>query len=121
VHFLVGTDPLGDWVETCIRADDDLHAPHVIDVEVLGALRRLVGKGEVPRIIAQHALSDLEALDLRRYPHLPLLPRMWQLRDNVPAADACFVALAEALGATLVTTDLRLAGAPGLRAAILTP
>jgi predicted nucleic acid-binding protein len=121
VHYLVGTDPLGGWVETCIKADEDLHAPHLIDVEVLGTLRKLVLKGELARTIAQRALENLEALDLRRYPHMPLVPRMWQLRDNVHAADACFVALAEALDATLVTTDLRLAAAPGVRARFLTP
>ena len=121
VHYLVGTELLGDWVEACITADEDLHAPHVMDVEVVGALRKLVLKGELARTIARHALADLEALDLRRYPHMPFVPRMWQLRDNVQAADACFVALAEALDATLVTTDLRLAAAPGVRARFLTP
>jgi predicted nucleic acid-binding protein len=121
VDYLVGTEPLGDWVEACIRADDDLHAPYVVDVEVVGALRRLVLSGELARAVARRALADLEALDLRRYPHLPFVPRMWQLRDNIHAADACFVALAEALDATLVTTDRRLAAAPGSRARILAP
>jgi predicted nucleic acid-binding protein len=121
VDYLVGTEPQGDWVEACIRADDDLHAPYVVDVEVAGALRRLVLSGELARTVARRALADLEALDLRRYPHLPFVPRMWQLRDHIQAADACFVALAEALDATLVTTDRRLAAAPGSRARILAP
>jgi predicted nucleic acid-binding protein len=121
VDYLVGTDPLGGWVEACITADDDLHAPYVVDVEVVGAIRRLVLTGEVAKTVARKALEDLEALDLRRYPHLPFVPRMWQLRENVRAADACFVALAEALDATLVTTDSRLAAAPGVRARILAP
>jgi predicted nucleic acid-binding protein len=121
VDYLVGTEPLGDWVEARITADDDLHAPHVVDVEVVGALRRLVLAGELARTVARQALADLGALNLRRYPHLPFVPRVWQLRDNVPAADACFVALAEALDATLVTTDRRLAAASGVRARILAP
>jgi predicted nucleic acid-binding protein len=121
VDFLVGSDPLGGWVEACIAADDDLHAPHVVDVEVVGAIRRLVLAGELAGTVARRALEDLDALDLRRYPHLPFVPRIWQLREKIHPADACFVALAEALDATLVTTDSRLAAAPGIRASILAP
>jgi len=99
-------------------ASESLHAPHLLDVEVAHALRRLVRKGFIAPDRADEAIADLADLRIRRYPHLPLLPRMWELRHNLSAYDAAYVALAEALPARLVTCDRRLASASGHMAAI---
>jgi predicted nucleic acid-binding protein len=91
-----------------------LHVPHLVDVEVTQALRRLVNCGELGQEDARVALEDLSTLDLERHAHEPLLARIWALRENLTAYDATYVALAEALDAILVTCDGRLARAPGL-------
>jgi predicted nucleic acid-binding protein len=92
-----------------------LHAPHLIDVEVAHTLRRFVLDGDLDAGAAVAALSDLRDLDLERHGHEPLLDRVWALRNNLSAYDAFYVALAEALDATVLTCDARLARAPGLR------
>lgn len=97
---------------------DDLHAPHLIDTEVLHALRRMTIRGELSEDRANDARRDFDELALIRYPHAPLSDRAWELRHNLSAYDATFVALAEALDAPLVTCDARLASAPGHAAAI---
>lgn len=111
----------GEWVAEQILLEPSLHAPHVLDVEVVAALRSLVLRGELEAPTAGAALKRLAQLDVSRYPHLPLVGRMWQLRATVTAADAAFVALAELLDAVLLTTDARLARAPGIRATVLVP
>jgi predicted nucleic acid-binding protein len=106
--------PLGIRVEARLfREEDELHAPHLLDVEVTRGLRRLVRTGEVASGRAAEAIADLTDLDLHRHAHLDLLGRAWKLRDKVSAYDAMYVALAEAIGATLVTCDSPLARAPG--------
>lgn len=95
-----------------------LHAPHLIDVEVAQVLRRYAASGEADPDRCRTALADLADLPLTRYPHDILLPRVWELRDNLTAYDAVYVALAEALDAPLLTRDQRLANAPGHRARI---
>lgn len=93
--------------------DETLHAPHLIDVEVAQVLRRFVLSAQLAAERAETALADLEQLDVNRYPHGPLLPRAWELRDNYTAYDAVYVALAEAIGARLLTCDRRLAQGHG--------
>lgn len=78
-------------------------------------MRRAARLGRLADRRARQALDDLAALPLRRAPHLPLLPRIWELRDNLTAYDAAYVALAEAIGADLLTADERQGGAPALR------
>lgn len=95
-----------------------LHAPHLIDVEVLQVLRRYEAKGAVSSERATEAVADLAQLDLRRHPDDVLSSRVWELRANVTAYDAAYLALAEALRAPLLTTDARLARAPGHRATV---
>jgi predicted nucleic acid-binding protein len=94
---------------------ETIAAPQLIDLEVTSVLRRLVLGGHLPARRAELALSDFLALPLRRAPHRALLPRCWELRDNLTTYDAAYVALAEALHVTLVTADVRLSRAPGLR------
>ena len=99
------------------RLDDAalaIHAPHLVDVEAASALRRLVRDGIIEADEAEAALDDLRALDLQRHAHEPLLDRMWALRENMSAYDATYVALADALEATLVTCDAKLARAKGV-------
>ena len=95
-----------------------LHSPHLIDLEVTQSLRRYVLRGEAGAHRARTALSDFGDLSLTRYPHDVLLPRIWQLRGNLTAYDAAYVALAEMLSAPVLTRDARLARAGGHRAKI---
>lgn len=116
LEFLLQT-PLGRRVEVRLfRDQDEFHAPHLVDVEVVQGLRRLVRTGEVSSGRADEAIADLADLDLHRHPHLDLLARAWKLRDNLSAYDAMYVALAEAIGAAMVTCDGPLARVPGHRA-----
>lgn len=90
-----------------------LHAPHLLDVEVAQVIRRYAAKGEVDPERGRDALADLGDFPLRRYPHDFLSPRIWDLRNNLTAYDAAYVALAEALNMPLLTRDRRLAGSSG--------
>lgn len=90
-----------------------LHAPHLLDVEVTQVLRWLERAGTLATSRAEEARDDLHALRLVLHDHRPLLDRVWHLRHNLSAYDGLYVALAEALEAPLVTTDGRLAEAPG--------
>ena len=96
----------------------ELHAPHLLDVEFLHALRRLVGAGVLSADRATDARDDLADLAIIRYPHVALSDRMWELRHTVTPYDAAFLALAEALDVPLVTCDGRLARASGHRARV---
>lgn len=92
-----------------------LAAPEVVDLEVASAVRRHVRSGRVDPGRGLRALGDLARMPLARAPHRPLLERIWALGDALTAYDAAYVALAEALGAALVTADGGLARAPGIR------
>ncbi|RMH23529.1 MAG: PIN domain-containing protein [Acidobacteria bacterium] len=99
--------------ERIFTSSEMVHAPHVIDLEVTQVIRRYCALGDVAETHAQRALDDLAILAIVRHPHGPLLPRIWQLRHNVTAYDAAYLALAETLDAPLLTRDARLANAPG--------
>jgi len=88
-----------------------LYAPHLIDLEVAQVVRRYAATGELDVDRGREALADLAEFPLLRYPHDFLLPRIWELRSNLTAYDAVYVALAEVLGAPLLTRDRRLAAA----------
>jgi predicted nucleic acid-binding protein len=90
-----------------------LHAPHLLDVEVAQVIRRYAAAGDIDHERGRAALADLADVALRRYAHDFLLPRVWELRNNLTAYDAVYVALAEALDAPLLTRDQRLAAAAG--------
>jgi predicted nucleic acid-binding protein len=100
-------------VETRLFGGHTLHAPHLLDLEVAQVLRRYERAGELTAQRAGEALEDLAAFRIERYPHHLFLPRVWALRQNATAYDACYLALAEALDAPLVTRDRRLAKVPG--------
>lgn len=99
----------------------DLHAPELLDLEVLSVLRRRASSGDIDEAAAGAALESLRELRVTRYPHLPLLPRVWTLRTNLNPYDATYVALAEELGCPLVTGDRRIARAPGIGCAVECP
>jgi predicted nucleic acid-binding protein len=104
--------------ERLFEGGETLHAPHLIDLEVVQVLRRYAAGDEISAERAREALDDLAAFRLRRWAHEPLTLRIWDLRQNLTAYDAAYVALAEALGACLLTRDRRLASAPGIRARV---
>jgi predicted nucleic acid-binding protein len=118
LEFLLQT-PLGTRVEARLFRDgDEFHSPHLVDVEVTQALRGLVRANDVTPERAAEAIADLTGLDLHRHAHFDPLARAWRLREHVTAYDAMYVALAEALDASIVTCDAPLARAPGHRARI---
>jgi predicted nucleic acid-binding protein len=112
----------GDFARARLRGER-LSAPELLDLEVVSVLRRQVRRGEIDVRRAALALDDLAMLPLERAPHRPLISRCWRLRENVTMYDAAYVALAEAMGVTLLTGDRRLAGATGpeCRIELLTP
>jgi predicted nucleic acid-binding protein len=110
--------PIIDKLVTRLEDDGDLNAPHLIDVEVIHALRRLVAAGELTEDRASDVRSDFAELAIVRYAHHPLADRMWELRHGLSTYDAAFVALAEALDVPLLTCDGRLARAGGHHARV---
>ncbi len=96
-------------------AGERLAAPHLIDVEVVSAWRRLAAAGRLEERRAALARADLRELPLRRVQHGPLLDRCWELRSSLTAYDASYVALAELMDAILLTADGKLASTPGTR------
>jgi predicted nucleic acid-binding protein len=118
IEWLLQTST-GQRVEQRIFSQSEsLHSPHLLDVEIIQVLRRLVRERVVSAPRADQAITDLLDLRINRYPLVVLLPRIWQLRHNLSAYDAAYVALAEELGATLLTRDGRLASASGHAAQI---
>jgi predicted nucleic acid-binding protein len=117
VDALIGRPGQPDLLRRLQQASE-LHAPHLLDVEILHVLRRLLRTGALSPDRAADARHDFQDLAIVRYPHQPLSDRMWQLRDNVSAYDAAFLALAETLGVPLITCDARLAHASGHHAQV---
>lgn len=99
--------------ERLLGTEESLAAPHLLDVEVAQVLRRYARTGELDHRRGSEAVEDLMDFPITRYPHDLLLPRVWELRENLTAYDAAYVALAELLDATLITSDRRLADASG--------
>ena len=119
VAVLLNVGPEAELIrERISQPEETLHVPHLFEIEVLHALRRNDLGGALPAERARLALNRLCQTRLTRYPHTSFLGRIWELRENLTAYDAAYVALAEVLNAPLVTTDARLAQAPGNRATV---
>lgn len=114
VAALLLADAAGDVAREALLSDE-AHAPHVLDIEATSAIRRTVLARRLSPLDARAHLGDLRDLAITRHAHEALLDRILELRDSVSAYDGSYVALAEVLGATLVTADARLARAPGPR------
>ena len=117
---LAYSDEDARWAQT-ILANDDLAGPHLLPAEVANILRRAALHGDLSRVSAGLAHQELLELPLNLFPYEPLARRIWELRDNVTTYDAWYVALAEQLGAPLVTLDRKLATANGPLCEFLTP
>ncbi|PYT78849.1 MAG: VapC toxin family PIN domain ribonuclease [Acidobacteria bacterium] len=118
VDWLLQTSA-GRSIESRIYSrNETLHAPHLLDLEVVQVLRRLARQGVVPARRAGEAVQDLLDLRMTRYPHTVLVPQIWQLRHNFSAYDAAYIVLAEKLGAALITRDSQLASASSHTATI---
>lgn len=115
---LLADEPAATELRKRLAGDSELLAPHLIDTELLHALRRLTVAGAISDERAADVRSSFGQLVLVRCPHEPLSDRVWQLRHNLTAYDATFVALAELLSVPLITCDARLAAAPGTRAEV---
>jgi predicted nucleic acid-binding protein len=118
LYSMLAGAPQAERIRRRLAADPDKAAPHVIDVEVLGVIRREFLFGRLDRTAAFQAVEDLRDWSGRRFGYQALLDRAWELRANVRGSDAMYVALAELLRATLITTDARLARASGPRCRI---
>jgi predicted nucleic acid-binding protein len=94
---------------------ETLHAPFLLDSEVLSTLRGHHRAGKISLVAAEGLVDEVGRMDLSRHSAVPLARRAWDLRDDLTAYDACYVALAERLGCPLVTADARIARAPGRR------
>jgi predicted nucleic acid-binding protein len=114
-----GTD--GDTAGHVLPGSMSCPAPHLLDVEVLSALRRLAQAGDVALTVARQARAAFADLPIDRYPLAPFEARVWELRDEVSSYDGWYVALAEALGTELVTADDRLRRAIGARCPVVAP
>jgi predicted nucleic acid-binding protein len=118
LELLLGTDRAESVAARALAPDERLHAPHLLDIEIARALRRLVQLKEITSSRARQALDDYTAFVIERHTHQEFLPRIWQLRDSVTAYDGMYVALSEALNAPLLTCDTKLARSHGHRAKI---
>lgn len=120
VAALVDGGPAGRWAESLLAAGE-LAAPHLMPVEVANILRRAVVAGDLSADVAALAHAELTELPVELFSYEPFAQRVWQLRANVTAYDAWYVAVAEELDAELATLDAKLAGASGPRCAFALP
>lgn len=118
VGALLDSGITGRWCRQQL-ATADLHGPHLLPAEIVSVLRRVLLADAAQDASVQLAVADLAELDIALHDFLPLAPRIWDLRNNLSAYDAWYVALAEALDAPLATLDQRLASAAGIRCQVL--
>jgi predicted nucleic acid-binding protein len=113
LYEVVADTESAEHVRARMAADTDHAAPHIVDVEVMNVIRRHLLLGSLDTTAANQAIDDLVAWPGERFGHRSLVGRAWDLRYDVRGWDAIYVALAEALDATLITVDTRLAAASG--------
>jgi len=118
LELLLNTETGAAVADRLLAPSETVAVPQLLDLEVLQVIRRYRLAGELDDVRGRQVIDDLHDLPLERYPHVPLLDRIWELRNNLTAYDAAYVALAEALDAPLLTRDARLAAAPGHEATI---
>ena len=109
LEVLLATPAAAEIRQRIFARKETLHAPHLIDLEVAQVLRRYVASGDMSDVRGFEAIQDFLDLSITRYPHELFLTRIWELRNNITAYDAAYVALAEALMVPLLTRDSRLA------------
>ena len=119
IDYLVDAGDRGDWARERIEREGSFAAPHVVDLEVVSGLCRLLARVEVTRRQAEIGLADFANLDVTRYPMTIFLDRIWQLSAVLTPYDAAYVTLGEVLDSPVLTTDSRLARAHGHQAAIV--
>jgi predicted nucleic acid-binding protein len=120
VAALLDGGPDGEWSRD-VLVSGPLAAPHLMPVEVASILRRAAARGDVSNDSASIAHADLMSLPVELFPYAGTAGRVWELRRNLTCYDAWYVALAEELDAPLATLDDKLAAAPAVRCAFLTP
>ena len=118
VELLLQTKLADRIMDRALDPSESLHAPHLLDIEVTHALRRLVQREEITTLRAEQGLEDFSQMLVDRHDHQPLTGRIWQLRESLTAYDGAYVALAEALEAPLLTCDGKLAHSHGHQAKI---
>jgi predicted nucleic acid-binding protein len=118
LELLLGTARAEGVAARALAPRERLQAPHLVDIEVAQALRRLVQLKAIAAIRAEQALDDFAGFVIERHAHRELLPRIWELRESLTAYDGAYVALAEALDAPVLTCDAKLGRSHGHRARI---
>lgn len=118
---VVASTPRSVQIRAVLAADPDHAAPHLVDAEVMSVIQREHRRGELDATAANQAVDDLRSWPGERWPLAVLSDRVWELRHSVRSYDAYYVALAEALGAQLVTCDDRLARAVGPECEFIIP
>ena len=118
LELLLQSDSASAIESRLFAGGDAIHVPALLDLEVAQVLRRYVLREDMTAARARLAIDVLQGFPMERHLHESLLGRIWELRENLTVYDACYVALAEGLRATLVTCDARLAKAPGIRAPV---
>jgi predicted nucleic acid-binding protein len=119
IEILLQTNRAEALMKRVLGPSERLHAPHLLDIEIAQVLRRMAQRADITVQRAEEALDDYAHLLIERHSHQPLVERIWRLRDSLTAYDGAYVALAEALGAPLVTCDAKLARAHGHDATIV--
>ena len=118
IEYLIAGNELGRRIRKLLIGQE-VAAPQSIELECISVLRRLARRGELDENRAEAAFLLFRRMGIRRFDHEPLLSRIWELKDNMTPYDAAFAALAEQLGASLVTVDNKFGNTPGLRCQVL--
>lgn len=121
LYEVLSSGPRFEAAMAALDGVEDFAAPEVIDVEVIGLIRRDAARGVIDTTHGRWAVAQVADWPGERYPHQPFDERVWQLRDNVRTADAFYVALAEALDVPLLTLDSRLSRANGIACEVIVP